>query len=89
MCLLFATDTGVHSNGYSLVRKCVERSGLTWADIAPYIPINGDERNITLGESLLTPTRIYVKLLLPLIKEKMIKGLAHITGMYPHVTDNC
>jgi len=65
---------GPHSNGYSLVRRVVERSGLSWADAAPFAP------GQTLGEALMTPTRIYVKSVLPLIKAGLIKGGAHITG---------
>ena len=65
---------GPHSNGYSLVRRVVERSGLTWADAAPFAP------GQTLGDALMTPTRIYVKSVLPLIKAGLIKGGAHITG---------
>lgn len=65
---------GPHSNGYSLVRRVVERSGLSWADAAPFAP------GQTLGEALMTPTRIYVKSVLPLIKAGLIKGCAHITG---------
>ena len=65
---------GPHSNGYSLVRRVVERSGLSWTDPAPFAP------GKTLGEALMTPTRIYVKSVLPLIKAGLIKGGAHITG---------
>jgi phosphoribosylformylglycinamidine cyclo-ligase/phosphoribosylamine--glycine ligase/phosphoribosylglycinamide formyltransferase/phosphoribosylformylglycinamidine cyclo-ligase len=65
---------GPHSNGYSLVRRVVERSGLSWTDPAPFAP------GQTLGEALMTPTRIYVKSVLPLIKAGLIKGGAHITG---------
>jgi phosphoribosylformylglycinamidine cyclo-ligase/phosphoribosylamine--glycine ligase/phosphoribosylglycinamide formyltransferase/phosphoribosylformylglycinamidine cyclo-ligase len=65
---------GPHSNGYSLVRRVVERSGLGWTDAAPFAP------GQTLGEALMTPTRIYVKSVLPLIKAGLIKGGAHITG---------
>ena len=72
--LIGIKSSGVHSNGYSLVRKCVDKSGLKWDDISPFCP------NETLGNSLLTPTRIYVKLLLPLIKDGLLKGMAHITG---------
>jgi len=63
-----------HSNGYSLIRKIVDRSGLGWTDEAPF------ESGKSLGEALLTPTRIYVKPLLPQLKSRRIKGLAHITG---------
>ena len=65
---------GPHSNGYSLVRRVVERSGLGWNDAAPFAP------GKTLGEALMAPTRIYVKSVLPLIKAGLIKGGAHITG---------
>ena len=68
-------SSGVHSNGYSLVRKVVEKSGLTWTLPAPFDP----ERS--LGEAILEPTRIYVKSCLAALREtKAIKGFAHITG---------
>lgn len=72
--LIGLSSSGPHSNGYSLIRKIVERSGLNWTDDAPF------ETGKTLGEALLTPTRLYVKTLLPLMKSGRIKGLAHITG---------
>jgi phosphoribosylaminoimidazole (AIR) synthetase len=65
----------VHSNGFSLVRKCVEKSGLDWHDAAPF-----ESTGATLGEVFLQPTKIYVKELLPLVKQKLVKGMAHITG---------
>ncbi len=68
-------SSGVHSNGFSLVRKVVERSGLGFADAAPFAPV------MTLGGALLTPTRLYVTSCLRAIRETGgIKGLAHITG---------
>ena len=67
-------SSGVHSNGYSLVRRIVERSGLSYADPAPFAP------EYTLGEVLLTPTRIYVKSCLAGVRTKAIKAMAHITG---------
>ncbi|MBP0616380.1 phosphoribosylformylglycinamidine cyclo-ligase [Jiella mangrovi] len=68
-------SSGVHSNGYSLVRRIVERSGLTYGDPAPF------EDGRSLGEALLEPTRIYVKPLLETIRAGAgIKALAHITG---------
>ncbi|KAJ1921924.1 hypothetical protein H4219_000270 [Mycoemilia scoparia] len=72
--LIGLPSSGVHSNGFSLVRKVVTNSGLTIASPCPW---NSD---ISLGEALLTPTRIYVKQLLPLIKNKLVKAMAHITG---------
>jgi len=72
--ILGLASDGFHSNGYSLVRKVVERSGLTYADVSPF-------SNETLGEALLTPTRIYVKSLLKVIRQiGGVKALAHITG---------
>jgi phosphoribosylformylglycinamidine cyclo-ligase len=68
-------SSGVHSNGFSLVRRVVDASGLSWDAPAPF------DRGRTLGEALLTPTRIYVKSLLAAIREtKAIKALSHITG---------
>lgn len=73
--LIGLTSSGPHSNGYSLIRKVVEISGLDWDSPAPF-----GSSDISLAQALLTPTRIYVKTLLPLIKSGQIKGLAHITG---------
>jgi phosphoribosylformylglycinamidine cyclo-ligase len=68
-------SSGVHSNGYSLVRKVVERSGAAWSEPAPFAP------EVTLAEAILTPTRIYVKSCLAVIRAtQAVKGLAHITG---------
>ena len=68
-------SSGVHSNGFSLVRKIVELSGLAWDAPAPFA------EGVSLGAALLTPTRIYVKPLLKTIRETgAIKALAHITG---------
>jgi phosphoribosylformylglycinamidine cyclo-ligase len=67
-------SSGVHSNGFSLVRKIVERAGLKWTDKAPFA-------DKPLGEALLEPTRIYVKPLLQALKATdAIKALAHVTG---------
>ena len=68
-------SSGVHSNGFSLVRKVVEKSGLLWSAPAPFSP------DQSLGEAILTPTRIYVKSCLSAIRATQgVKGLAHITG---------
>jgi len=67
-------SSGPHSNGYSLVRRIVERAGLAWDAPAPFAPGHG------LAEALLAPTRIYVKSVLPQIHAGRLKGLAHITG---------
>jgi phosphoribosylformylglycinamidine cyclo-ligase len=68
-------SSGVHSNGFSLVRKIVETSGLGFEAKAPFSPV------MTLGGALLTPTRLYVKSCLRAIRETgAVKGLAHITG---------
>ena len=73
--LLGLASSGVHSNGYSLVRKIVNVADLSYGDAAPFAPAQ------TLGEALLTPTRIYVKSLLAAIRANVgIKALAHITG---------
>jgi formyltetrahydrofolate-dependent phosphoribosylglycinamide formyltransferase len=73
--LIGLPSSGVHSNGYSLVRKLVEKSGCPWDGPVPF---QSEEK--TLADALLIPTKIYVKELLPFIKCEKIKGLAHITG---------
>ncbi len=73
--ILGIASSGVHSNGYSLVRRLVAVSGLAFDAPAPF------DRARSLGEALLTPTRIYVKSCLAALREtKALKGLAHITG---------
>lgn len=71
--LLGLASDGVHSNGYSLVRKLVEISGLGWDDACPW----SEE---ALGTALLTPTRLYVKQALSAIRAGGVHALAHITG---------
>lgn len=72
--LLGLASDGVHSNGYSFVRKVVELSGLGWDAAAPFA--NGSP----LGDALLTPTRLYVKAVLAAIRAGGIHALAHVTG---------
>jgi len=73
--ILGLSSSGVHSNGYSLVRKVIEKTGLPWTAPAPFMPKQ------SLGEAILIPTRIYVKACLAAIREtNAVKGLAHITG---------
>ncbi|MGQ0485038.1 MAG: phosphoribosylformylglycinamidine cyclo-ligase [Hyphomicrobiales bacterium] len=73
--VLGLASSGPHSNGYSLIRKLVEMSGLGLGDAAPFA------KGLSLGEALLTPTRIYVKPVLAALKTSSgIKALAHITG---------
>jgi len=73
--ILGLASSGIHSNGYSLVRKIVERTGLRWSAPAPFDPAR------ELGVALLEPTRIYVKSCLAALRAtKAVKALAHITG---------
>jgi phosphoribosylformylglycinamidine cyclo-ligase len=78
--LIGLTSSGVHSNGYSLVRRLVAEAKLDWHDPAPFAP------GLTVAEALLTPTRIYVRALLSAIrstgggKAGAVKALSHITG---------
>lgn len=72
--LLGLGSNGLHSNGFSLVRRLVADNGLDYSAPAPF------DATKSLGQALLAPTRIYVKQLLPLLKECKIKALAHITG---------
>ena len=78
--LIGLPSAGVHSNGYSLVRRLAESESISWGDDAPWAPAT------TFGEALLTPTRIYVKSVLAAIEatggasDGAVKGLSHITG---------
>jgi len=74
--ILGLASSGLHSNGYSLVRKVIEISN---ADLGAICDTTGGSER-SLGEVLLEPTRIYVRNLLPLLKDGQIDGLAHITG---------
>jgi len=73
-------SSGAHSNGYSLIRKIVADSTLGYDQPAPF----DDTRS--LGEALLEPTRLYVKAVLPLLKDQRVRAFAHITG--GGLTDN-
>lgn len=72
--LIALPSSGPHSNGYSLIRKIVALSGLSLHSPAPWSP------NSTVGDALLTPTKIYIKPLLPGIRQALFKGMSHITG---------
>jgi phosphoribosylamine--glycine ligase / phosphoribosylformylglycinamidine cyclo-ligase len=72
--LLGLASNGVHSNGFSLVRRILERQSLSYTDTAPW------DKSTTVGLSLLKPTKIYVQPLQPVMKQRLLKGLAHITG---------
>uniref|UniRef100_W5MY14 Trifunctional purine biosynthetic protein adenosine-3 n=1 Tax=Lepisosteus oculatus TaxID=7918 RepID=W5MY14_LEPOC len=73
--LIGIASSGVHSNGFSLVRKVLERAGLQYGSPAPFGLLGQ-----TVGEALLTPTKIYSRLLLPVLRGKAVKAYAHITG---------
>ena len=72
--VLGIASSGVHSNGFSLVRRIVEASGIDWSARAPFAP------DLMLGEALMAPTRIYVRSLLALHRAGLLKAAAHITG---------
>lgn len=72
--LLGLESSGVHSNGFSLVRRVIKEQGLSYGDVAPW-----DDRT-SIGSSLLTPTRVYVQALLDLVRKELLLGMAHITG---------
>lgn len=72
--LIALPSSGVHSNGFSLVRRIIEKKSLDINE--KYIYLSGR----TLGEALLEPTRIYVKPVLSLLKKVTVRGISHITG---------
>ncbi|KAJ1113192.1 hypothetical protein NDU88_001447 [Pleurodeles waltl] len=69
------SSSGLHSNGFSLVRKIIDKTSLQYSSVAPFGC--GDQ---TIGDILLTPTKIYSKTLLPVIRSGHVKAYAHITG---------
>lgn len=69
-------SSGVHSNGFSLIRKIVEKHDLDYNGPCPF----SDDPQMTLGRALLTPTKIYVKSILPALRSGRVKAFAHITG---------
>ena len=77
--LLGLASSGVHSNGFSLVRKVVALSGLTYASPCPWAPTT-TTITTSLGRALLEPTKIYIKQVLPVAQAGLIKGMSHITG---------
>ncbi len=85
--LLGLASSGLHANGFSLVRKVVERAGLAYDAPAPFAPApqeqtqtQSENQGRTLGAALLTPTRIYVKSALAALGAGGVHALAHITG---------
>ncbi|XP_053987670.1 trifunctional purine biosynthetic protein adenosine-3 [Hylaeus volcanicus] len=68
-------SSGVHSNGFSLVRRVLKLANKKYSDIAPF-----SEHNRTFGDELLEPTKIYVKGVIPALQTNLIKAFAHITG---------
>ncbi len=72
--VLGLASSGVHSNGFSLVRRLVDTGGHSLTEPASFAP------GLSLGEALLTPTMLYVRPVLAVLKEIRLKGLAHITG---------
>lgn len=84
--LVGIASSGVHSNGFSLVRKIIDDNGFSYhntvqqCDSALPEHIDNDFRNRILGDVLLTPTRIYVKQVLKVIQQCNVHGISHITG---------
>ena len=72
--LIGIKSNGVHSNGFSLIRKALKKNRITVTSELPF------DSSKTIGEELLIPTKIYVNDLLPLIKKELINSIAHITG---------
>ncbi|KAJ9073356.1 Bifunctional purine biosynthetic protein ade1 [Entomophthora muscae] len=72
--LIGLASSGPHSNGYSLLRKVAAVNGLSFDAPCPF------QEGVSLGQALLVPTRIYIKSLLPLVRARLIKAMAHITG---------
>ncbi|TPX35784.1 hypothetical protein SmJEL517_g01915 [Synchytrium microbalum] len=78
--LLGIPSSGVHSNGFSLVRYLVEKSGLEYTSPSPFDTPTKKSGSVSIGEAFLEPTKLYVKPLLPIVKKGLVKSMAHITG---------
>ena len=81
--LLGLPSTGLHSNGFSLVRAVLARTGASYASPCPWTDNAAGAKTTptpTLGHALLTPTAIYVRYVLPAVREQLVKAMAHITG---------
>lgn len=74
--LIGLPSSGVHSNGFSLVRRVLAQSGLSLKDVLP----GNENESVTLGAALMAPTVIYVKQVLDMVSRGGVKGIAHITG---------
>lgn len=74
--LIGLPSSGVHSNGFSLVRRVLAQSGLSLKDLLP----GNENESVTLGTALMAPTVIYVKQVLDMVSRGGVKGIAHITG---------
>jgi len=74
--LIGLPSSGVHSNGFSLVRRVLAQSGLSLKDVLP----GNENESVTLGAALMAPTVIYVKQVLDMVSRGGVKGVAHITG---------
>lgn len=72
--VLGVASTGLHSNGFSLVRKIIAVAGISYDSPCPWKP------DTELGRVLLTPTQIYIQQVLPVAKRGLLKGMSHITG---------
>lgn len=75
--LLGLPSSGLHSNGFSLVRYLIEKNGIDYKSAPPFETAKPYK---TLAEALLIPTRLYVKTCVPLAKRNLLNGMAHITG---------
>lgn len=75
-------SSGIHSNGFSLVRQIIDKSELSYSSPSPIRTTEGLQSVTKLGEVLLVPTRIYCRSVLPLMRDGKVKAFAHITGLF-------
>ena len=75
-------SSGIHSNGFSLVRRIIDSCGLNFTSPCPFPTTEGLQSVTKIGEALLKPTKIYCKSVLPLMSDGKVKAFAHITGQF-------